>query len=475
MTSKAEADRARWRDILVRQYGPPLVLVCTGVWLHAADSLLVATMLPAVVAEIGGEALVAWTVALYEVGSIVAGAASGLLAIRRGVRLPMVAAALLFAVGCATSATAPAMWLLLIGRLLQGLGGGGLVALSFVAVGLLFPKRLIARAMAAVSTLWGISAFLGPLLGGLFVEFASWRGGFWFFALQALALATWLGLGVKLREKPPQQGGEQRPPLLRLLFLSAGVVLIATSGIAIAPMRTGVLVLAGLACLMVFLILDGRRAASRLLPPQPLNLRLPASAALTMILCFAAGSIAITAYGPLLMTSLHGASALEAGYVVACSSIGWTLLAVLVSGAPERHDPKFIAAGMVMVTASILGFAYSLPNGPLWLIALFAAMEGGGFGMAWTFILRQTTKLAPTAETERIAGAIPTVQRLGYALGAAYVGIVANAAGFADAAGRGETTQVATTIFLACLPFAALGLVALGYFLAGAARARRRR
>ena len=153
------------------------------------------------------------------------------------------------------------------------LGGGGLVALSFVAVGLLFPKRLIARAMAAVSTLWGISAFLGPLLGGLFVEFATWRGGFWFFALQALALAAWLGFRVKLRERPSQAGDGQRLPVLRLLFLTAGVVLIAAGGIEIAPLRTTVLVLAGIACLLVFLALDGRRAASRLLPPQPLSLR----------------------------------------------------------------------------------------------------------------------------------------------------------------------------------------------------------
>ena len=104
MTDRAETETVAWAEILNVAYGPSLAVVCLGVWLHAADSLLVATMLPAIVAEVGGEALVAWTIALYEIGSIVAGAASALLAMRHGLRLSMCAAALVFAAGCAVSA-----------------------------------------------------------------------------------------------------------------------------------------------------------------------------------------------------------------------------------------------------------------------------------------------------------------------------------------------------------------------------------
>ena len=63
-------DAVAWRELLTRQYAASLVLVCAGVWLHAADSLIVATMLPAIVDEIGGRKLVSWTVSLYEIGSI---------------------------------------------------------------------------------------------------------------------------------------------------------------------------------------------------------------------------------------------------------------------------------------------------------------------------------------------------------------------------------------------------------------------
>lgn len=468
MTEHASHSRVTWSEVLTRDHAPALALVCLGVWLHAADGLIVATMLPAIVAEIGGGALVAWSVALYEIGSIVAGATGGFLVLRSGLRLPMTLAGLLFAIGCLVSAFAPTMPALLAGRLLQGLGGGGLMALSFVAVSILFPKRLMARAMAAISALWGVSSFLGPLIGGLFVEYASWRAGFVFFAAQALALALWIGLVARLGTRPPAAELSNNVPLLRLAVLAAGVVAVAYAGIDIDPVATPAFIAAGTALLIVFLVLDGRAGPDRLLPSVPFGLGTAHASALTMVLAMSAATIAITAYGPLLVVAIHGATAIVAGYLVACSAVGWTVFAILVSGADPRHDPKYITVGMAMVVASIAGFALAVPAGPVWLIALVAILEGGGFGIAWTFVLRRVTTLSDPAETERISGAIPTVQRLGYALGAAYIGIIANAAGFAQADTAEAFLPPARWVFFGSLPLALVGLVAMIRFVSPA-------
>jgi MFS family permease len=449
-----------WREFLGSPYAASLALVCMAVWLHAADSLIVATMLPSIVAEIGGAALVGWSVSLYEIGSIVAGAASALLTIRFGLRVPMSMAAALFGIGCILSAVSPTMQLLLTGRALQGLGGGGLVAMGFVAVGLIFPRRYIARAMAAVSTLWGVSAFAGPLVGGFFVEYATWRWGFAFFACQAFALALWIVLRSDTGTTRSTADAAEFP-VRRLSLLCLAVVLVAFGGVEVSILRTVPSVAAGLVCLIGFLWLDERAGDTRLLPRRPFDLWHPAGAALLMILSMSMATIAVTAFGPLLVTAIHGASALTAGYIVACSSIGWTLMAVLVSGLPERFDRLMIALGMTVVTLSILGFLHAVPNGPVWLIAVFAAMEGGGFGMAWTFILRRTMGLAGADEVQRVSGAIPTIQRLGYALGAAYVGIVANASGLLSIETAADAAKVARWVFASCVPFAAIGLIAM--------------
>ncbi len=467
----SRAARGGWSALLASGNVGRLFLVCFGVWLHAADSLMVATMMPAIVAGIGGTHFVAWTIALYEIGSIAAGASAAVLSIRYGLGKVMTAAALTYMVGCGVSALAPEMWVMLVGRLAQGVGGGGLVGLSFVAVTRLFARTLMPRAMAAVSALWGISAFIGPLAGGLFADAGLWRGGFWFFAAQAAILAACLGSSSALRSAVGKPVIAGRLPVRRLAVLSLGVLAVAASGVHPSLVDTPLLVGAGIVLLGLFLRMDGRHEESRLLPLRPLNATNGVGAALRMVLCFSAATIAFSVYGPLLITQLHGVSALVAGYLVAASSIGWSVMSILVASAEERHDGALILSGMAVLTASIIGFMFAVPFGPLWLVLVCAVSEGIGFGMSWTFILRRVTALAPEGDTERASSAMPTLQQLGYALGAAYVGIVANAAGIGDRIDPAAAKAVGFWIFAASLPLAAIGLHAAWRFVSFRGRA----
>jgi predicted MFS family arabinose efflux permease len=146
---------------------------------------------------------------------------------------------------------------------------------------------------------------------------------------------------------------------------------------------------------------------------------------------------------------------------VAAITITWTLGAVLVSGQPGRRDPAFIAVGVTMVAASVGLAIHAVPHGPLWLIVACAALEGFGYGMAWSFILRRNLQFVSPDEADRLSAAQPTIGRLGYALGAAVTGIFANVAGFHSGASMAEAQGVARMIFLGSLPFALLAWVAM--------------
>src|SRR5690606_29868304 len=248
---------AGWRELLGAGHLGTLLLVCLGPWLHAADALLITTMMPAIVDDIGGATLVAWNFAIYEVGSIAAGAASGLVAARRGLRRPMAVAAAIFALGCAVAVAAPTMPVLLAGRLAQGVGGGGLVGLCYVAVARLFPGPLMPRAMAAVSLTWGASAFVGPLAGGFFVTWADWRTGFGFFGLQAAALALWIWFGLRSVPEAPA-ASSARLPWRRLALLALAILGVAFAGIVAAVEWMALSLALGVAALALFARLDGR-------------------------------------------------------------------------------------------------------------------------------------------------------------------------------------------------------------------------
>lgn len=466
------AETAGWREILGRGHIAPLILVCVGVWLHAADALLITTMMPAIVEGIGGAKLVAWNFALYEVGSITAGAAAGLVALRCGPRVPMALAAGLFAAGCLLSALAPSMAVLLAGRVAQGLGGGGLVSLAFVAVGRLFPGPLMPRAMAAMSLVWGASAFLGPLAGGVFVTYASWRAGFVFFGLQAAVLALWIGFGLRIAAAPEAVGpaAPARLPATRLALLAAAILGVAYAGIAATPALMALSLGAGLGALVLFARRDALSGANRLWPRGALDPRTPVGAGLVMVLAMNVGTMGLATYGPLLLDRIHGTSALVAGYVVAAVSIAWTVSAVLVAGAPSQRDPAMIGIGMALVALSVALSVHAVPEGPLVLIAVCAVMEGFGYGMAWTFILRRASALSAPEEVDRLSAALPTIARLGYALGAAAMGIFANRAGFGAGSTPAEAAHVARVIFAGSLPIVGIGVFAMIRFVTARGR-----
>ncbi|WP_299149560.1 MFS transporter [uncultured Tateyamaria sp.] len=452
------SETVRWSELLTADNAPPLFAICVAVFLHAADGLLVATMLPVIVAEIGGVSYISWIVMLYEIGTILIGVLSGALVIRHGCRIPLSIAAFTFSAGCAVNALAASMPMMLIGRLLQGLGGGGMMAMSFVAVTLLFTPRLQARAMGLISAIWACSAFLGPLFGGLFVEYATWQAAFW-----TLTLASTL-LGLVLFKLAPGKTDTQETqtvlPLGRLLLVLAGILAVAFAGHEPSALKVVCFIGIGLSFLTAFLWIDGRLGQHRLMPKFDPLLRDAPSAMMVMVASFAAATIAIGAYAPFFLVSLHGFTPLQAGYLVAMEAVAWAGTAALISGMPQCHDRRLIVFGLCAVTISIVGLISSIASGPIWLIGVSAILQGIGFGLAWSFIPRHATRGLSNRESALASGAIPTTQRIGYAFGAAMMGLVANISGLED----GALEQAATAVFTSGLPLAVIGLVAMVQF-----------
>jgi MFS family permease len=436
---------------------PLVVLVCLGVWLHAADALVTTTVMPSAIAEIGGLGFLYWTIALYELGSILAGAATGLLALRLGLRRAMSAAAAVYVLGCAASALAPSMAVMLAGRLVQGLGGGAMLSLSYVGVTQLFPAPLWPRVLAIIASVWGVSALVGPLVGGAFAQVGLWRGAFWAFAVQGLLLIVATPLFVPAHPMPAGAGAAL--PGRQLLALTVGVLAISAAGVQSDPWRMAGAAAGGLAALGLVLRLE-RDAPERLFPPTPLALGVAWGPGFVMVLALATATVSFTVYGPLLLARLYGVSALTAGFLVAIESVAWTLAAIAFAGAPARLESALIRAGAAAIGVGVGALAWTMPRGPVWALVPWTALQGMGFGMCWAFLLRRIVAAVPADDRERASAAVPTMQMIGYAVGAALSGMVANALGLVDGAPDAVVRSVAFWVFAAFVPVAALGVAA---------------
>src|SRR5690606_29523402 len=95
---------SRWVDLLAAGRLPRFAVICLGVWLNAADSLVTATIMPSVAADLGGYAYFSWAVAGFLVGAILAGASAGRISELLGLRIATMLAGLVFTLGCVLSA-----------------------------------------------------------------------------------------------------------------------------------------------------------------------------------------------------------------------------------------------------------------------------------------------------------------------------------------------------------------------------------
>ncbi|HEX7775137.1 MAG TPA: MFS transporter [Parvibaculum sp.] len=450
------SQKAGWGELLKEGRLARFALLCLGIWLNAADALMTATIMPSVARDIGGYAYFGWTIAGFILGAILAGASAGQISVRLGVSSSMVVAAAVYVAGCVVSALSPDIAFFLAGRLMQGVGAGWIVGLSYVAIGTMFPESLWARVLASVSGVWGVATLLSPLIGGVFAEAGLWRAAFWIFAAQGVGfgLAAFLLLSpVKPRTVPG------RLPVRQLTVLTAGILCIAAAGLVSGPLQAMLLGSSGLMFLGLFVHLDSR-AGSALLPRVSSDPMSAAAAGYVMIFTLSAASIGYSVYGSAIMQALFGTSPLLAGYVLGTEAMAWTLCALAVAGLRAEWHGVFIRLGALAVLAGVASLAFTMRSGPLAAIAVSSIFLGGGFGLSWSFIARRIISSVEGEDRALASSAIPTMQLVGGAAGSAGAGAIANFLGFAGGIDAGRAAGASFWLFASFVPVALIGLAA---------------
>ena len=451
-----DAQVATWRDLLTREYFPKLATMALALWLHASNSMLTATTMPSAVAEIGGLNLISWTFALYLAGSISAAASISLLVASMGLKRTMIRAALVFTGGCVIVALAPNMPVLLVGRVMQGLGGGGLIALVYVAQDRFFPNNLVPKTIAFLSSVWMMAAFSGPVIGGAFATIGEWRLAYWAFAAQGLLLIPAVLLLLRGSEPEVSVAGE-RIPIVRLLLLSASILLVSISAAYYHLLGSALLVLLGCLALVLFVVRDRTASSARMLPAEVADLTHTIGSGIlaTLLLCISIMSFIV--YGPLILINLYQLSPLEAGFIVLLESLAWGTAAILFSGVNPAREPRLIKSGSAIVLLGLLVMALVFPSGLLWAVVVTVLLLNGGMGMMWGFIIKRIIAAAKSTDKDRTASLLPITQQTGFALGAALSGLIANSFGLNEDPTLQEINRVAFWLFAGFVPVAIIG------------------
>lgn len=453
-----------WGALLSGKDGIRSLALAGGVALHAINVYLVTTILPSVVRDIGGLDYYAWNTTLFVIASIVGASLASRLLRRAGPRRAYVMAAALFGFGTLICALAPSMPVMLGGRLVQGAGGGVLLALTYAMIRIVFPPALWPRAMGLVSGMWGVATLIGPALGGIFADLDAWR---WAFGsvIPAVILFAVLAFMVLPAENPAETP-DDRPSRLPSFQLALLCVIVLTVSVASASSSLAVN-LSGMVIsllLMAALVMAERRAEVRLFPRGSLSLKTQLGLVFATMSFLSITVTSSEIFVPLFLQVLHGQSPLVAGYLAAIMGGAWSVGSIACSGARGAAVPRIILAAPLLAIAGMVGLAILVPPGStggfvaIASISVALSLVGLGVGSGWPHLLTQVLQVAPADEQVLASASITTVQLFAKAVGAALAGMVANMGGLTDPGGFTGTSAASLWLFVVFAIAPVLGL-----------------
>ncbi|EIT84968.1 drug resistance MFS-type transporter [Fictibacillus macauensis ZFHKF-1] len=422
----------------------PLVLIAVmiSMFMAAIEGTIVSTAMPGIVSDLGGFSLYSWIFSAYLLMQSVTILIYGKLADLYGRKPIFLTGITIFLVGSILCGLATSMVQLILFRLVQGLGAGAVQPIATTIVGDMYSIKERAKIQGYLSSVWGISAILGPLLGGFFVTYSHWSLVFWMNI--PLGILAMIGTGKYLHENIDRKHGaiDYGGSLYVFFGVSSLMILLIQGGTAWAWLSWETLTLGGSACLLfVFFIVRERQFAEPLMPIALWRSRLVATANIAS-LTNGALLIGISSFLPAYLQGVMEQTPVVAGFALTVMSIGWPIFSTIGGRLVLKIGFRPVAAsGGVALIAGALFFVFMTPDkGPVWAGA-GSFLIGCGMGLTnTTFIVAIQNHV--DWKMRGIATASNMFMRIvGSALGAAILGGVLNNQLFRYLAAHGQKSH----------------------------------
>ena len=431
--------------------------VMLPMFLAVVDQTIVASALPAIASSLGGVERVSWVVVAYLLATTVAAPVYGQLRDKIGGRRMMFVALAIFMASSLLCAVSRSIEMLAFARILQGLGGGGLMTLSQALVGEAVPPLERAKYQGYLAAVAVTSSVFGPVAGGFLTEHIGWRSVF-LVNLPIALVALWL----TARTEPRPVSGEPWVFDTRGLLWFTGFIVPVLLAVEQAQRMT-----AGAGVWFILLLGVGGYCLKQLLEqeasaPHPLLqfdlLRRPAIwRSNAMAACHGAALVSLITYLPLYFHVSRGASAAGTGLLLLPMMIGIGVGSMLTGRAVSRTGLTMIfpSVGMIVAVFSLLLLSIWVGQLGTWQLNVLLLMIGLSMGTVMAVVQVTVQRAAGNSQLGAAAASIQFSRSVGAAVGTALVGAVLFATlALADAEVAGMFGRIvqADTSVLSSLP-----------------------
>lgn len=404
-----------------------LVALMLTMMLAAMDSTIVATAIPQIVGDLGGFSLFSWLFSIYLLIQTITIPLYGKLADIYGRKPILIYGVIVFLIGSAACAAAWDMYALIAFRGLQAVGAGAIMATVNTLAGDIYTIQERAKIQGWLSSVWGVSAILGPALGGALADYASWR---WIFLINIpIGIGSIILISSFLHENKPEKRH-------KIDWTGAAAMLVTGTVIMFGLLQGGqswpwfsfnTLGIVVIGALMIFITLRiERRSEEPILPRWVWRKRVLLGANLTTM---GMGSIMMgpNIYLPVFAQSVTGVGAIAAGFILASMSITWPLSSSFSGHLYLRIGFRNTAlCGVILVIMGASGFLFMPFPGPVWVLVAIQMILGAGFGLISTPLMIGVQSTVGWNQRGVVTGANMFSRYFGQSIGAAAFAAIFN-------------------------------------------------
>jgi len=447
-----------------------------AMFMSSLNQTVVSTALPTIVGELGGVTHMMWVTTAYVLAMTVTMPLYGKLGDQIGRKSLFVTALGLFLIGSVLCALSSGMGGFILGRAVQGLGGGGLMVLSQAIIADIVPPRYRGRYMGIMGAVFTIASVLGPIIGGWFTTTVGWRWAFWMNApLGILAIAAAIVFLPHPRRRIAGPQLDVAGMTAMTVAVTSVVLLGAWAGNMYDWVSAQIVGLALLALVAGIVFVVAERGARE--PIIPLRLFRNRNFNLTTLagLFVSIAMFGTVSYMPTYLQIVEGLSPTVAGYLMVPMSLGVFVTSVgsgFVATRTGRYRWMPVASCAVTGLA-LLGLSSLTLDTSLVLIAAYVLLLGLGIGLGVQILMLIAQNEFRVAEVGTATATYTFFREIGASLGTALVGSVftagltrrlaANLAGFGGTQALGVDADSLTPAIVAGLPEAVRHAVALAY------------
>ncbi|PJE31951.1 drug resistance transporter, EmrB/QacA subfamily [Pseudooceanicola antarcticus] len=359
-----------------------MIAVALTLFLASTGQSIVATALPEIVSDLGGLSYITWVVTAYLLASTIGAPIAGKLGDMYGRKIVLQCAIGIFLVGGWIAGAALNMPMLVVGRVIQGFGGGSLIVVSMAVVADLLPPRERAKAQGMLSGVFGVSTVLGPLAGGFLVQTVGWHWIFYVnipFGVLAFAVLT---RTLKSRDDQVKHKMDYLGAVLLMVLLSSTVLVATLGGSTLAWDSAPMLVLLATVVLALAGFIRAEARAAEPVLPLPLFRIRNFVAANGVNLLIGMAMFGTISFIPMFLQVVKGVAPAESGvYMIAIMAglIGLSFTAGRVMTYTGRY--KFLPnISTLVLMLALLMLSTVGPETPLWQITLNLFFVGVGIG-----------------------------------------------------------------------------------------------